>query len=84
MGAFLVRFRGPGSDAFAADLAHDTEDDRVVVLGVGVVSRRAGELLGLAVALFLEFQSFAQIDLGEPELDVGVVEVEVLAHSASR
>ena len=84
MGALLVRFRGPRRDALAANLAHDPEDDGVVVLGVGVIARRAGVLGRLGVGMLLEIQGLAQVDLGQPELQVRVVGEEVLAHSASR
>ncbi len=84
LGAFLVRLGRSRCDSLAADLAQDLEDDAVVVLGVGVVARRAGEDRGLGVALLLEFERLAEVELLQPELKVRVVEEEVLAHSLSR
>ncbi len=63
VGALLVRLGGPGCHALAADLAEDVEHDPVVVDGVRVVARGGGVDLRLGVALLLELQHLAQVEL---------------------
>ena len=83
VGALLVRLGGPRGHALAADLAEDLHHDAVVVLGVGVGAGGRRVDVRLRVALLLELQDLAQVELLEAELEVGVVEVEVLAHWAA-
>jgi hypothetical protein len=67
----------------SADIAHHLQHQPVVIHRIGVVARRGGVLLVIAVAILQDSNDLAQVDLFQVALQIKIVGKEIICHALS-